>query len=350
LNAEVLSEGFCDAYGFSEAYKRKLGRRVSLNRAILKNPYWFLPVDDKGHQDFMPVGRGAKSSHLCGQWRSLVVCKNKEGHKGKFLNGVDCSGKVVVRHKHWWCHKATCPICFARGWSVRQARSVDSRVETGVKRGFGKVEHCMVSVAVAHRGLPEFVMRKRCRDALKDRGVVGGGMIFHGFRVDRERNCLVWSPHYHVLGFIEGGFDRCRDCVHVREDCAVCDGFKGRETRGYAKDKYLVKVLPERKTVFGTAWYQLNHATIRVGLKRFHAVTWYGCCSNRMYSSAKFISKAEDVCPVCSGEMVKCFHAGKRFIVKNVGHVGYEACFVDDEFDEDGEANYPEVYGSRGFG
>ena len=41
-----------------EAYKRSLAQRVSLNRQILQNKYWFLPVDNKGHEDFVPVGRG----------------------------------------------------------------------------------------------------------------------------------------------------------------------------------------------------------------------------------------------------------------------------------------------------
>lgn len=112
----------------------------------------------------------------------------------------------------------------------------------------------------------------------------------------------------------------------------------------------MLRFLGKRKTVFGTAWYQLNHATVRVGLKRFHVVTWFGCCGNRKYSSVKFIPKVEDVCPACGDEMVRCFHAGKRSIAKNVGDVDYEAWLVDDEFDEFDEPNYVEVVGSRGFG
>ena len=30
---------------------------------------------------------------------------------------------------------------------------------------------------------------------------------------------------------------------------------------GYMKDDWIVKVLGERKTAFGTAWYQLNHSS-----------------------------------------------------------------------------------------
>ena len=48
-------------------------RRLSLNKAISTNPYWFLPVDDKGHENFMPVGRGVPSSDWCGRYRGLLV-------------------------------------------------------------------------------------------------------------------------------------------------------------------------------------------------------------------------------------------------------------------------------------
>lgn len=56
------------------------------------------------------------------------------------------------------------------------------------------------------------------------------------------------------------------------------------------------------------------------------------------------------MCPICDGEMVRCFHAGKRFIARNIGDEDYEAWFVDEEFDEFGEPNYVEIVGSRGFG
>ena len=328
---------------------RSFSRRLRLNSAIVENKYWYLPVDNKGHERFTPVGRGVQSSEVCGKHLSFMVCKNVEGHRGLSVGGVDATGKVVVRHKHMWCHKATCPVCFNRGWSVRGAQSITGRLEEGVRRGYGKVEHVSVSVPPEDYGLPEKVLRKKARLALLDRGVNGGCMIFHGYRMNRSRGVLVWRPHYHALGFIEGGFDRCRDCGHVREDCASCDGFKGREVRGYEKDRYIVKVFKERKTVFGTAWYQLNHSTVRVSaFSRFHCVTWFGVCANRKYGSAKV--ESEDVCPACGDEMVRCAYVGKRFIPRNVGDLGYKACFVDVELDEFGQPNYVEVVGSRGYG
>lgn len=312
-----------------DAFKRDFERRLHLNRQILKSPYWVLPVYDVGHEEFMPVGRGDKSSSFCGAHVSFSVCYNVEGHKGKFLDGVDCTGKVVVKHNHMFCKKSSCPVCFIRGFSVERARSIESRLVEGEKRGFGKVEHCVVSPPVVDRGLSESVMRKKCRDALKDRGVTGACMIFHGFRVGKGHETLVWSPHYHTLGYIIGGFDRCRDCDHKRNDCKSCDGLKGREVRGFAKDGILVKVLPERKTVFGTAYYQMNHSTIRLGIKRHHSLTWFGNCAKRMFKSPK--SKAEVSCPICEEEMVKSMHVGSRHIVKDIGHADYVAIFPDEK-------------------
>lgn len=329
-----------------EAQKRSLAARVRLNHAILTNKYWYLPVNNVGHENFSPIGRGQPSSPACGQWVGLSVCKNVEGHKGLFLGGLDATGKVVVRHHHLWCNKSSCPVCFARGWSTRRARSITGRLDEGVKRGFGKVEHISVSVPVADRNLPEPVLRKKSLAALKDRGVNGGGMMFHGFREDRIGDVLVWSAHYHVLGFIEGrGFDVCRDCVHGRGDCEGCTGFKGREVRGYRRDGYIVKVLPERKTVFGTAFYQLNHCTIRQGVKRFSPITWFGCMSYSKFGSEK--QHVEDCCPVCSEDMTRSVHLGKLHIVKDIGSPDYKAVFLDEEFDEeDGSPNY--IDGWRG--
>lgn len=317
---------------------KSYARRLKLNSAIAKNKYFVLPVDDAGHENYEPVGRGIPSSFSCAQYKGLVVCKNIEGHKGVSIGERDCTDKMVIRHKHFWCHKSSCPICFIRGWSARGARNITSRVEEGVERDFGKIEHILVSVAVADRGLSEFDMRRKSRNALKARGITGGCMIFHGYRMDRKRGVLVWSGHYHCLGFVLDDYCRCRNCPRKSVCDSNCNGFDSRAWKLFNEDGYYVKVLAKRKTVFGSAFYLLNHATIRLGIKRFCSVTWFGICSNRAYATPKVLSV--DVCPACDDVMVRSVYVGKRSFVKDVGHPDYESISLRDEFDENGEPNF----------
>ena len=82
-------------------------------------------------------------------------------------------------------------------------------------------------------GLSESALRKKCRDVLFDRGIVGGSMIFHGYRVDKERDVLAWRPHYHALAFIEGGYARCRNCSRKWNCLKGCGGFDDRAWQAF---------------------------------------------------------------------------------------------------------------------
>lgn len=107
----------------------------------------------------------------------------------------------------------------------------------------------------------------------------------------------------------------------------------------------LKQTFEERKTVFGTAWYQLYHATIRLGIKRFQSVTWFGVLGYRKLKGVKL--KADSVCPACGSTMVKMLHVGKGRIVKDVGKSDYVPLLADDEFDGSGEPNYVKAGGGR---
>ncbi len=210
------------------------------------------------------------------------------------------------------------------------------------ERGLGKCEHVVVSVPKAERWMDESILRVKCRNAMFDRGVTGGMMIFHGYRMDKVARVLEWSPHYHCLGFVEGGFDRCRECAHSYGDCDACSGLKGREVRGFAKDGYLVSVKGERQTVFGTVFYLLHHATIRVGVKRFHVVTWFGVCGNRKFSGRK-PKEAVGVCPACHKDMKKKVYVGSARIVRDIGNPWYVPLFLMDVLDGLGKPNFVDV-------
>lgn len=313
-------------------------QRLSWNRAISGNKYWVLPYDDEGYENFMPVGRGEPSSEWCGKFRGLLVCKNVDGHKDGVVKGSDATGKVVVRLQHFWCKKSSCPVCFISGWSVRRAKYIVARLDEGVRRGFGVIEHVVVSVPKKAYGLYFKAFRREALDILVALGVSGGCMIFHGFRVGRKRNILVWSPHFHILGFVRGGYNRCRVCERKWNCLSGCGGFDDRAYQSFLRNGYFVKVLGSRQSVYGSAWYQMNHATIKLGVKRFHTVTWFGNCGFRKFKATKSFSIIP--CSVCGEPMCRGFHVGNRDIVKNLGHSAYVRSFVDDEFDESGNPNY----------
>jgi hypothetical protein len=107
----------------------------------------------------------------------------------------------------------------------------------------------------------------------------------------------------------------------------------------------LVKCFEKRKTVVGTAFYQLNHATVRVGFRRFHVVTHFGVCGNSKFKGRKVLAVA--VCPACHSEMVKKAYVGGEFIVKDVGSPLYRKVFPFDEFDGSGLPNFVDVGGGR---
>jgi hypothetical protein len=111
--------------------------------------------------------------------------------------------------------------------------------------------------------------------------------------------------------------------------------------RGFEKDGYIVKVLGERKTVFGTASYQLNHSAIRTDVKRPHACTWFGVCSYRRLKVK--VAKKKALCPICGEELVKLRYLGVRRIVKVKGERGYVGSFVDDMVDGNDLPNWCEA-------
>ena len=144
-----------------------------------------------------------------------------------------------------------------------------------------------------------------------------------------------WSPHFHVLGFILGGYG-CRSCKKTPniDVCRGCGGFEDRTRKAYATDGYIVKALGKRKTVFGTAWYQLNHATIDTTKKRFHVATWFGVCSYRKLKVT--VEKREELCPCCQHELKWLMYCGSKSFVTDRSSSNYKRDSYED-YEEDGQ-------------
>jgi hypothetical protein len=295
---------------------------------------------------FQLVGNGVKTNEWCGKFSSYGGCVRVDLHKGvNLLDGTNYTGKAYVEIHSHSCHRPSCPVCYL-SWASREAYKIEGRLAEAGKR-FGKAEHVVASIPFGDYGLGYEDLRNKVVKVLESRGVIGGCLIFHGFRYNYVR-LWYWSPHFHVLGVIKGGYG-CRNCNHERGDCRSCSGFNGREVRGFEKDGYIVKVMGERKTIFGTAWYQLNHSTIRTNVKRPHACTWFGVCSYRKLKVK--VEKKKSLCPICGEELVKLHYLGVRRIVKERGSPDYVGSFVDNLVDESGSVNWCEApsgsYGSN---
>ena len=81
--------------------------------------------------------------------------------------------------------------------------------------------------------------------------------------------------------------------------------------REHEKDNWIVRVMEKRKSIGGTAWYELNHCSIRRGSKESHAVSWFGVVG---YRKLKLIN-VKDVgvkhkCPICACDLVRVRYLG----------------------------------------
>jgi hypothetical protein len=165
----------------------------------------------------------------------------------------------------------------AVGLSVKLKRSL--RGLRLLQNGLGLPQHVIVSPPESDWGLAEFHNGEylaKVKKLLNVRGFVGGCSIFHGFSYadyyeSVSKGVLYgwrWHPHVHCIAFLLDGYGKCRRCSKLGRasvaTCAGCDGFESVTRRCYVDDKTIVKVKDERITIFGTAWYQLNHSSIKV--------------------------------------------------------------------------------------
>jgi len=293
---------------------------MSLRDSVLEDEFdEDFPVESEGfgrYGDFELVGHGKVTNDNCGRFSSYYGCVRAELHDKVLLSGENCKGKVYVRVHHHSCNNPRCPVCYKYGWASREAGKIELRLAEASKR-FGLVEHIIVGVPSKFWGLSFEALRLKAIQALAVRDVIGGVLIFHGFRYNnadeaRRKHVLMgwyWSPHFHVLGFIIGGYGKCRGCPKCVKGCG---GFVDRNYRLNESDGFYLKVLGKRKTVGGTAWYQLNHASIKAKVRRFHVATWFGVCSYRRLKVK--VERKRNVCPICEHDLVKLlYHGSKSF-------------------------------------
>lgn len=287
--------------------------------------------------DFELVGHGKMTNERCGSFSRYEGCLRTELHNKTIFdkrgNLVDCSGKVFLKAIFYSCDKLSCPICFKRGWATREARAIESRLEENGKygKGFGRwglIEHIIVAFPPKFYYLSLEDMRCKTIEALFVRGVIGGSLIFHGGRYNKRKEWY-WSPHFHCIGFIRGGYGKCRGCPKCVRGCG---GFVDRSYRCHEKDGFIVKVKGKRKTVQGTASYQLDHATVKKNSNRFHVCTWFGVCSYRKMK-VEVGEKKVHVCPICLHDLVRVRYVGSDGYMRFNSYAGeFFANFEEDGY------------------
>jgi hypothetical protein len=286
---------------------------------------------------FQRVGQGVVTNGVetgkkaCGTYYGVDFCPNVHLHNFVSLDGVNYRGKTSWVKRFRSCDKPSCPVCYKR-WAQRQARHVEARIKVLEKQLGKKAEHLVWSPKSDCYGLSFEDLKAMMRKELKACGYLGGYEIFHMERyANYYESCEKGVPcgwyislHFHVIGFIDGDYDKCRKCRKAKSECLNCSGFDGRARRvhfGYVDRSghkcegsgSIIKVMDKRKTIWGTAYYQLNHSTIRVNGSRQNVGVWSGVAGKR-----KLKLKPEDLyrhtCPICQSLMVHGQYVGEGFV------------------------------------
>lgn len=227
---------------------------------------------------------GSGESELgCGTF-FVKGCLNVSKHKGSNLFGVDMTNKAYLEVHKLSCHRQVCPICW-KEWASREVDRASQRLRAfSLKGRILKPIHVTVSVPHADYALSLEKMRVKVYRALKKVHFLGGMMIFHPKRKDKQTNSWYFSPHFHVIGY---GW-----LLDVRQN--------------YLFSGYVVKNIGVRKNIEGVIWYQLSHAGVD---SKHHTITWFGALS---YNKLRVkYEKEECVCPLCSEKLVKLIWCGK---------------------------------------
>jgi hypothetical protein len=322
----VVSDGVMDEpdVSFEKYRKANLAELSAPREPLISKREW-------GHIDGISiVGQSEKTNEDCHRLVKIVACLDVGRHNFTGLDGHKHTGNGSFYPVLHSCNKATCRLCYP-DFARREAKNIAARLEFAEKEfrkkglDVGRIEHATISLCKADVDAIRFApdkakavaeaRRKAWAYALA-RGFAGGTLIWHPFRYADMAESIrkgipfgrYFSGHFHLLGFIYGGY-RCRNCAYnnnfSRDKCLSCREFEGRTRREFAKDGTIVKVFGKRKTVEGTAYYQLNHAGVVDDVERYHVATWAGLVSYRKmhFDAKKFVKKREHRCKICGGVM-----------------------------------------------
>ncbi len=82
-----------------------------------------------GNKNLLRVGGGEQTDSYCGQTLGVKGCLNIDLHVHVSLDGVNHAGNGYFKKIIHSCDRPECPVCFLRGWSVREASAIESRIK-----------------------------------------------------------------------------------------------------------------------------------------------------------------------------------------------------------------------------
>ncbi len=201
------------------------------------------------------------------------------------------AGKVFVRRYQRTCLRAECPTCY-ESWAGKEAGKIEHRLENSPK--LRRPIHLVVSPSEKDVSMLHFeALRRKSYVISKSSGFLGGSCIIHPFRENELTKTWYFSPHFHMIGFgwIEG------------------------TKEGYESHGWVVKNAGVRKTVSGTALYQLSHAGVHA---KYHTVTWFGSMSYNKLSVPKQVP-GKETCPICGEEIRQLWYMGSAVLPEQAG-------------------------------
>jgi len=179
-------------------------------------------------------------------------------------------------------------VCY-KSWLVKTTEKMVDRIEGGKPSTHRKPIHVTVSPAPSEwdkfKTLDGFrKLRRKAIKISKQAGIKGGCTVPHPYRENRKTHLWRWSPHIHVIGY----------------------GWVTGTKQIYNKTGWIVQNHRIRKTVGGTAYYQLTHAGIRQGI---HAVSWFGILSWKNLKRDPMRAEPE-TCPICGNRLRAVIYLG----------------------------------------
>jgi len=225
---------------------------------------------------FKMIGTGKVKSY-CGEFFT-EGCDNTSAHPKGMLYG---------QNRKLGCKGKECPKCW-EVWLVKEASRITERIEKyrqlAQRMGWRNTKpiHVIVSPPKWKQNISFTELKKEMRKMAKRAGVFGGCVMFHAYRLTKDRKIWYYSPHFHIIGY---GWIKNTKKISSDEGWVIKN--KGiRDSSG---------------SVHNTVGYLLSHTAIAKGVS---SVVWFGDLGYRAKYSSELkpdiIDFHNDTCPHCN--------------------------------------------------